>query len=774
MTKKFFRKKSEAVVPDEQLVNTPVSIDVYVLRILFPRCEEITGLAVFVGINDAGKEIVCRGNAPGISVGEHVRLNGTWQIRHNSNTNIDELQVHFNELLSLEFGNEEDIARYLEGLNVPGCGKQTIRKIIGEYGLSTIREINDHPETFASRKIFSVSQKVLEDICTVVTKRMQARRAYDILLKNGFPEKLSVMLSDRYGADTERILKEDCYLFALDNPEVTFEMIDAILRNARKESIKDEARLAAAIEYRVREETRNGHIYTSWDDIKHDVVKMIGFSEDDLKLNLSNAIGLINTGRHIKKKISGTDRHNYEFVLTEHADDERKIAENLYRMVYFYTQKKEIDAMIYLSENLNLSENQKNAVCNVFTHPVSVITGGPGTGKSYIAKAIYDTALKADLTCLAAAPTGRAAKRLEEAIFHGDLPDEDKRPQTIHRLLKATGPGKFTFGEKYQLHTDVLIIDEASMIDASLAKALLSSLSLDTRIVFMGDVNQLPSVGAGNFFEDLIETIKSCPGENEKLRQIPVTHLTDIYRQKEGSAIISNSDRINRGLFPVCSGKFGLPDDNFYFFETPTANGIPVLLDCVTKRIPGEFGFDPLKGIQVLLPVNVGRSGTDEVNIALRERLNPRNPNVNDYAVGMRTFRVGDKVMQKVNDYDLLVFNGDVGYIDTISDAGISVYYPDYDKLVFYNRSKAYNLTLAYAITVHKAQGAEFDAVAILMDERNSQNVIRKQLYTAITRAKQTVVMIGSRDAYMKALLDVNYIKRRTKLPQEILSVFAK
>ena len=781
MPKSFFVKKNKTKNVDDSLINQPVTVDIYVTIIIYPKTSDITGYAIFEGINDAGEHIVCVGNAPGISTGEHIRLNGTWQVRYSDYHQRDEMQVHFNEIISLEYGNENDIAKYLEGLNVPGCGKQTIKKIIEKYGLNTIKIINEHPDSFAAEKIFGVSQKVLEGICDSVTQKFQARTAYSDMLKEGFNENQSVFLSERYGSRAKEIFEKDCYFFALDNAEITFKTIDNILLRRGKYKFDSDARLAAGIEYVVREQTGNGHIYSSWSDIEARVKDLLGYPYDydrnAFNSIYDNAIGVINKNKNIEKKYLDGNKFNCEFTLKQYVNAEKTIAEHIYRLCTDYSHEKDIDAMIYLSDNLTLSEKQKKAVCNVFTNPISIITGGPGTGKSYIAKAISETAVKAGLRCFAAAPTGRAAKRLEEAIFPDGLTDENLRPLTLHRLLKATGNGEFLLGEKYHLHADLIIVDEASMIEVAVAAAFFSALPSDTRVVFMGDVNQLPSVGPGNFFEDLISTItgkeNNEDSNNLRYKHIPVTYLTDIYRQKKGNIIISNSERINRGQFPICSWKIKDKKDNFIFIETTPNQGVPTLIDCVTKKIPEVFGLDPVKEIQVLLPKNVGTSGTDKVNAALRDKLNPLTTEIADYAVGSRTFREGDKIMQRINDYDMQVVNGDVGYISSICENGINIYFPDYDKTVFYNRAKTYNISLAYAVTVHKSQGAEFEAVVILIDEGNASNIIKKLLYTAVTRAKQVVVLIGSRESYMTALRDENYVKRRTRLPKEIMTSFS-
>lgn len=784
-----FRQNKNPVF-DKNKINQPVTKDLYVNKIIFPAADIVTGYVIFAGKDENGTDIVCSGYAPGISSGEHVRVNGTWQLHHNKNTGTDQMQIVFNEIVSLAFETEEEIIRYFEGLKVPGCGKRTIKKIIEKYGTDTINFINDHSESFASEHIFGVSEKVLEDIRDTITEKLKARRAFSEMLKAGFSEKQSVLLSERYGGETENIFKYDKYLFALENQEIPFALIDKISLENNEYKIDDAKRFAAGIDYKVRENFNKGHVYSTWNEIREDVINELGLKNkfDDKKINaifreaqgiLQKRVNNLNEKyRKVRIYFSEYGEDDWHLYLNEIKDTEKNIAENIVRLCSHYSDSRSIDIARFIPDNLNLSKEQTDSVFRVFHNPVSIITGGPGTGKSYLAKAIYDTAVKCGLTCTAAAPTGKAAKRLEEAIFTDFLPDEEYRPQTIHKLLKATGEGSFVLGEQYPIPADVLIIDESSMIDINLAEALLRAVANRTRIVFMGDVNQLPSVRAGNFFEDLINTIEGLNEADETqsdlLKRIPVTRLNTVFRQKDGDSIILNSQRINDGKFPVSAWKFGLPDDNFFFFETGAGRGVPLTIECAAESIPRHFGFDPVRQVQVLVPTNIGRSGTDAINILLRDRLNPSDNSRPDYAVGSRTFRCGDKVMQTVNDYDLQVHNGDVGFIENINENGLTVFFPDANRSVYYSRSQTYKLVLAYAITVHKAQGAEFEAVVILIDDKNSQHVIKKQLYTAVTRAKNAVVLIGSRKAYQKALSDVNYVKRNTKLGTEITAAFAK
>ena len=314
---------------------------------------------------------------------------------------------------------------------------------------------------------------------------------------------------------------------------------------------------------------------------------------------------------------------------------------------------------------------------------------------------------------------------------------------------------------KHLLPYDLLIIDESSMIDIELAKSLLSAVSPRARVVFIGDENQLPPVGPGCFFNGMIGS--GC---------IPVTRLTQIFRQNEESGIEVNARRVNEGEFPICASKFGLRGDDFFYFECRPGPEAGRLLSCTVDELSRRFSLDPLKDIQILAPTNVGMSGTEKLNDMLREKLNPPVNGSADYAVGGKTFRTGDKVMQTSNDYSLMVYNGDIGFISGIENDLISVFFPDCGRTVVYSRNQARHLVLAYAISIHKAQGSETEAAVIVMDSTNSYNAERKQLYTAVTRAKKAVVLIGERSVFQNALDNKKSVRRNTELAELIREKF--
>ena len=743
----------------QQMINRPVTMDLHVKSILHPQNGSIRGFGAFSGIDSSGNIIHCSGFFPGLSAGMPVRVNGTYQVYKGRISEAGYLQIRADGFHILNFSSEEEIAQYLSGLNVSGCGPKTIEKIIAEYGLDTIREITDAPDRFVARDIPGVWMSVRRSIRDAVTEGFFIPEAYAFLIRTGFSDKTASDLADRFGRETESVFASDPYSFTLACPEIPFGMIDDILLKTGRYDAVSADRLASGILHVLRQDSFAGHVFSADFDVKSHVSSLLGLSKSangSLRNVYRDAVGKLYVSRRAE-----TDRDG-NLYLYGRKNTERDIAAMLHAL-HLNPDSNPYSSPGELFRETGLSFDQKKAVWNVFENPVSIITGGPGTGKSFITKIIYEAAEEAGFCCMAAAPTGRAARRLDSAIFGYCEIDNDLRPKTLHRLLRASDhEGDFRMNSGNRLPYDLLIIDESSMIDIDLAHALLSAVSPRTRIVFIGDENQLPPVGPGNFFADMIAS--EC---------IPVTRLTQIFRQNSGSGIIINAERINSGEFPFCAGRFGLKDDDFFFFECGSEAEITRILSGIPGELFVQYGIDPVRDVQVLTPVNIGSSGTGKLNLLLRERLNPKKAHADDYAIGNMTFRSGDKVMQTANDYSLMVYNGDIGYISSIEHEIISVFYPDYGRTVAYTRSQARHLTLAYAVTIHKAQGAETEAAVIVMDKSNAGNAVRKQFYTAVTRARKAVVLIGERVAFQNALSNRKAVSRNTRLADLIRMQFS-
>ena len=743
-----------------QMVNQPVTADLHVKTILFPEEGTVHGYAIFSGVDNQGKSIRCTGCFPGLSVGVPVRVNGTYQIYTDPKTGYETLEIKADGFSILKFTTAGEIRQFLLGLNVPGCGPKTIEKIIAAYGLDTVREITEAPDRFAAVSIPGVGINIRRSIRDAATEVICAHEAYSFLIRSGFPEKHAADLADMFGRNTELIYKSDPYSFPLACPEIPMEMIDNNLaRNGRYQAASAD-RIASAVMYKLRLDTAAGHVYSSEAEILTFISSLSGLSinaSGPLRNTYRDAIGKLHISH--KAEIDGKG-HLYQTEM-RHVED--SVSSLLYMLHRSPARNPYSSPMQLFRQGEGLSLEQKKAIWTVFDKPLSIITGGPGTGKSFITRIIYEAAEHAGLLCKAAAPTGRAARRLDSAIFKGRDVEDSQRPETLHRLLKAGSEGKFVMNSGNRLPYDLLIIDESSMIDIRLARSFLEAVSPHARVVFIGDENQLPPVGPGNFFADMIAS--GC---------VPVTRLSKIYRQDAASGIVINAERVNAGEFPMCAGKFGLRNDDFFFFECGSAREGFGMLPGVIEELSGRFGFDPVKDIQILTPVNVGNSGTGKINAVLREKLNPKTCSFqSDYAVGDRTFRPGDKVLQTANNYSLMVYNGDIGYISSIEHDIISVYFPDYGRTAAYTRNQARDLTLAYAVTIHKAQGSETEAVIVMMDRSNSANAVRRHLYTAVTRARKAVVLIGERQAFRDALANRKAVHRNTELADLLREKFA-
>ena len=735
-------------------------MDLHVKTILLPNEGLVRDFAVFVGVDSCGKSVRCAGYFPGLSVGMPVRVNGTYQLYTDSGSGYELLEIKADSFSIQKFTSTEEIRQFLLGLNVSGCGPKTIDKIIAAYGLDTVHEIMDAPDRFAAVSIPGVGKQVRKSIRDAVTEVICIHEAYSFLIKAGFPDKQASNLADRFGRKTERVFSTDPYSFTLSCPEIPVDMIDNILVKNGRYYAASADRIASAIMYKLRGDTAAGHVFSLESEVLSFVTKLSGLSENitgSFRNAYRDAVGKLHVSH--QAEISGKG-YLYQADMRR---VESSVSSLLYAIHRNPAQNPYSSPMQLFRQEIALSPEQKKAVWNVFEKPLSIITGGPGTGKSFITKIIYEAAENAGLLCKAAAPTGRAARRLDNAIFDGHEVDDSKRPETLHRLLKATGSeGKFLMNSGNRLPYDLFIIDESSMIDICLARSFLEAVSPRTRIVFIGDENQLPPVGPGNFFSDMIAS--GC---------VPVTRLSKIYRQDNASGIVINADRVNAGKFPMCAGKFGLQNDDFFFFECGSAQEGAKMLPGVIDELSGRFGFDPVKDIQILTPTNVGNSGTGKINAMLREKLNPKTYSFqSDYAIGERTFRPGDKVMQTSNNYSLMVYNGDIGYISSIEHDIISVDFPDYGRTVSFSRNQARDLTLAYAVTIHKAQGSETEAAVVVMDRSNSANAVRKQLYTAVTRARKVIVLIGEREAFRSALANKKAVRRNTELTELIRTKF--
>jgi exodeoxyribonuclease V alpha subunit len=421
---------------------------------------------------------------------------------------------------------------------------------------------------------------------------------------------------------------------------------------------------------------------------------------------------------------------------------EKGVAERLKRLANALSTVRIMNRALFSDEQL--SDEQQSGIQMALTHPVSVLTGGPGTGKTTCLKALINTLEAQAIKYALASPTGRAAKRLSEAT--------GRPAKTIHRLLEFSPIEGFKHNDENPLDLDFLVVDEASMLDLLLTNNLLKAVRPGTRVLFVGDVDQLPSVGAGDVLRDLIDS-----------QVVPVTRLNTIFRQAAHSKIITNAHLINQGKFPDFPK--GKSEDDFFLFPAEdAAAAADWIIQIVTERIPQKFGLDPIHDIQVLAPIYRGPAGVTILNDRLQEKLNPPANSKPERRLFGTVFRLGDKVMQTQNNYDKDVYNGDIGFIQSM-DVIEQILKVNFDgRSVTFDWSEADQLALAYVISVHKAQGSEFPAVVMPIVTQHYTMLQRNLLYTAITRARKLCVLTGSRRAISMAVRNNKVAQRFTAL----------
>ena len=491
------------------------------------------------------------------------------------------------------------------------------------------------------------------------------------------------------------------------------------------------------------------------DKLMADVARMLDTSDFD-KLELALF------GLEEKKRIRIEDLPEQQIsdavYLMHFFHYENEITQRLYQLISHPTpvSRKKIDKTLPRVEDklgFKLSDEQREAVFEACSNKAFIITGGPGTGKTTITKAIMLTLKELGLKIKQAAPTGRAAKRMSEATGEQAL--------TVHRLLQYQPNGGFHYCEDQKLKADVLVIDEASMVDAHLFVAILRSLPHTCRLILVGDVNQLPSVGPGHVLGDLINS-----------RRIPSAVLTHIFRQAQESFIVVNAHRINNGKFPRQHPQQAPEADFFWIPQEDSVKVQKLILDSVCDRIPQRYGLDPLRDIQVLTPMHKGDVGTQALNIALQERLNPPSPHKPELKRKFNIFREGDRVIQLKNNYDKEVFNGDLGWIMEVDPDNNELFIEFDGNRVSIEASELDELGLAYAISVHKSQGSEYQAVVMPIVTQHFMLLQRNLLYTGLTRARELAVLIGSDRAFQIGLNNATAGTRSTHLAHRLRTMF--
>lgn len=714
----------------------------YIERITFQNEEN--GYAVLQLKCKGLKDLVTAvGHFPAVAPGETIFCLGHW-IVHPSHGRQFEVKSNRIEAPSDIIG----IKKYLGSGLIKGIGPVYAAKIVDAFGLETLDVIDRNPERLLSIK--GLGKKRAELILNCWADQRTIRDVMVFLQGHGVSPAYAQKIFKIYREKSVEVVKENPYKLAREVFGIGFKIADAI---AEKLGIDKQSplRIDAGIEFVLNSLSDDGHVCYPLD-------KFLPIAREMLELPaelLPDRIDSLEKEERIFKHTLLLEGEMRPCIWLRHYFfSEVGIAKELERIRTSHGMLRAIDverALTWVQDKLKiqLAVNQSKAVAESFTGKIHIITGGPGTGKSTITKAILTIAEQLTDKILLAAPTGRAAKRMAEIT--------GKKSSTIHALLEVDfKAGGFKRKRDNPLECDLLIVDEASMIDTPLMYSLLKAVPSHSRILFVGDIHQLPSVGPGNVLQDMIASL-----------QIPVTTLNEIFRQAQGSKIITNSHKINQGSFPDLSST---PESDFFFVEAQEPEDVLKQLVALTaERVPRKYGFNPIFDIQVLAPMKRGIVGTENLNQVLQEILNPQKDSL--FKAG-RKFKQNDKVMQIRNNYQKEVFNGDVGKILSIDMEEQEMIVLFDDREVVYDFSDLDELVLAYAISVHKFQGSECPCILMPVHTTHFKLLHRNLLYTGVTRGKKLVILVGTKKALMLAIKNDEVKQRYTGLKQAILGNF--
>lgn len=702
------------------------------------------------------------GVLPHVKEGQNLKITGSWvdHSQFGKQFKVEECE----EILPT---SKDGIEKYLSSGIIQGIGPVTAKKIINKFGEDTLNILDNNIERL--KEIEGIGKKKLETIIESYREQRELKNITIFLQTHGLSVNQCLKIYKKYGASSVDTVKNNPYILCDEISGIGFKTSDKIARSLGIE-IDSPFRIQSGIRYVINEFCANGHTFMPKDELIKEASNVLTVSGDIIEENIKNAA--------LDRKIKLERVNDKEGVFTiPNYYCELGITNRILTLAIsnFQDISVDVDHLILQFEkknNITFAESQKDAIISAFQNGIEIITGGPGTGKTTIIKCIIEIFETCGLKVLLGAPTGRAAKRMSEST--------GKEATTIHRMLDM---GVFekeesvfvTNAEEHSLEADVVIIDEASMIDITLMNALLKSIKVGTRLIIVGDVDQLPSVGAGNVLNDFIES-----GFTKVVR------LKEIFRQGKESMIVVNAHKINKGEMPKLNEK----GTDFFFIRNDIQEGIlNTIIDLINTRLPKfNSNWDKLKSIQVLVPMKKGVLGVTNLNERIQNVLNPKAPYKKEKEFRSMVFREGDKVMQIKNNYSLKwtriagkgehegsgVFNGDMGFIESIDLEGkkLSIIFDD-ERRVIYDFMYLDELDLAYAITIHKSQGSEFPVVIIPAYMGAPLLMNRNLLYTGITRAKEMVVVVGIPKALKYMVDNTRSMERYSSLNWRIKEVIS-
>ncbi len=695
-----------------------------------PRLGQVgpDGLATVVGV------------MPELHEGEAVRFTGAWDTHPEYGRQFKAESAQQTAPATLD-----GLRRYLGGGLIKGVGPALARRIVDHFGMKTLDILNEQPELLL--EVQGIKKKHVEAIAEKWAEQRSIQNVMLFLQTHRVSTALAVKIFKTYGDEAITQVREDPYRLARDVQGIGFKTADQIAQNLGL-AWDDPGRIAAGVSYALDTLAEDGHVYAPREALLSRVPELLELPYEEFEDKVNTAIERrVREGEVHIEMIPVDDENQVEAVyLRPMYYSEKGAARRLLNMIETGSSRlrgvKTLNWEQFFTDlsdegQTQLTEQQREAVHAALTHKVSILTGGPGTGKTTTLRAVIQALEKCRGRYALASPTGRAAKRLSEAT--------GQPARTIHRLLGyAPGEG-FLFNEDYPLDVDMLIIDEASMLDLGLFYSVLKALTPETHLMLVGDVDQLPSVGAGDVLRDLIRS-----------EVVHVTRLDAIFRQASDSLIIANAHRINKGQTPDLTNQ----GEDFFLFTSDGADSVAdLVVDVVQNRIPKRFGLHPLNDVQVLAPMYRGNVGIQALNEKLQAALNPPG-RLAEQTIGSKRLRVGDKVLQTKNNYEKEVYNGDIGRIYSIdfTEKQLGILFDG--RLVEYEWSEVDELVHAFAVSVHRSQGSEYPAVVLPMVTQHYMMLQRNLLYTAVTRAQKLVVLVGTRRAIEMAVRNDKVARR--------------